>query len=291
MRKPANYLNNKDMLLEIHRSKTSYCEYADDHYAQYDIIVDSVEELNDPEIIETAKINRAKRIGNKALAAAKLHALDNGLPKVKGADYKIQPDTILDKDLVFRVHTYDHIPLAPGRKKTPKTVADNHVKVAFIPFKHYVLTLDEEDKIMQTLKGEMQFTEVLRSHSKDGAFSDTHGAITTKLARMYLLMVGKYGQRSNWRGYTYLDEMKGQALLQLSQMGLKFNEAKSDNPFSYYTASIANSFTRVLNIEKRNQNIRDDLLIDAGQNPSFSRQIAVEEEIRRLRDDVETEIK
>jgi hypothetical protein len=79
--------------------------------------------------------------------------------------------------------------------------------------------------------------------------------------------------------------MKGQALLQLSQMGLQFNEAKSDNPFSYYTASVSNSFTRVLNIEKKNQNLRDDLLVQAGQSPSYTRQLAIEEEIRKLRED------
>ena len=64
--------------------------------------------------------------------------------------------------------------------------------------------------------------------------------------------------RSNWRGYTYVDEMRSHALLQLSQIGLQFNELKSENPFAYYTAAVTNSFTRVLNLEKRNQNIRDD---------------------------------
>jgi hypothetical protein len=67
--------------------------------------------------------------------------------------------------------------------------------------------------------------------------------------------------------------MRGQALLQLSQIGLQFDESKSSNPFAYYTAAITNSFTRVLNMEKKNQNIRDDLLQDAGQMPSWSRQL------------------
>ena len=81
--------------------------------------------------------------------------------------------------------------------------------------------------------------------------------------------------------------MRGQALVQLSQIGLQFNESKSDNPFAYYTAVVNNSFTRVLNIEKRNQNIRDDILIDQGHMPSYSRQIKHEEEIRNLRDSAE----
>jgi hypothetical protein len=82
----------------------------------------------------------------------------------------------------------------------------------------------------------------------------------------------RYGTRANWRGYTYNDEMQSQALMQLSQIGLQFDESKSDNPFAYYTAAITNSFTRILNIEKKNQAIRDDLLEFNGMMPSFTRQ-------------------
>ena len=81
----------------------------------------------------------------------------------------------------------------------------------------------------------------------------------------------RYATRSNWRGYTYNDEMRSTALLQLAQIGLQFDESKSQNPFAYYTAAITNSFTRVLNLEKKNQIIRDDILEEAGLMPSFTR--------------------
>ena len=41
---------------------------------------------------------------------------------------------------------------------------------------------------------------------------------------------------------------------------------------SYYTAAVTNSFVRIINIEKRNQNIRDDILEMNHMNPSFTRQ-------------------
>jgi hypothetical protein len=84
----------------------------------------------------------------------------------------------------------------------------------------------------------------------------------------------RYGTRSNWRGYTYNDEMQSQALMQLSQIGLQFDESKSENPFAYYTAAITNSFTRILNIEKKNQNIRDDIMEQNNLMPSMSRQMS-----------------
>jgi hypothetical protein len=68
--------------------------------------------------------------------------------------------------------------------------------------------------------------------------------------------------------------MRGQAILQLTQIGLQFDESKSDNPFAYYTAAVTNSFVRIINIEKRNQNIRDDILEMNGMNPSWTRQNA-----------------
>lgn len=60
--------------------------------------------------------------------------------------------------------------------------------------------------------------------------------------------------------------------MQLSQIGLQFDESKSENPFAYYTAAITNSFTRILNLEKKNQSIRDDLLEMNNMMPSFTRQ-------------------
>lgn len=79
-------------------------------------------------------------------------------------------------------------------------------------------------------------------------------------------------------GNTYLDEMQALSLFQLIQEGLRFNEAVGDNPFSFYTSVLTNCFTKVFNIEKNNQMIRDDLLIMAGVSPSFTRQVDQEYE-------------
>ena len=175
--------------------------------------------------------------------------------------------------------TFDHIPLQPGRKKNPKTVADHHTQCNFPPFQHFRLDDDSEPYCV----GKSHWEGGL----ENGSFSKTHGKTTNKLARMYMKLCERYGTRSNWRGYTYNDEMRSQALLQLTQIGLQFDESKSENPFAYYTAAITNSFTRVLNLEKRSQAIRDDILENAGLNPSYTRQTENEMKMLAERDAAE----
>jgi hypothetical protein len=268
----VNYLNNRDLLKQIHLSKNTYCTYRDpvvDH--QYDIILPSLDRINQRTVAE-ARRNRADRLKRET--------------GVVQNEKKI-PNT----DLVFRITCWEHIPIAA--KKVPKVAAKKkklqdileldepvedpladivdeivldptHVRVNFPPFYHYRISEEKEPYL------------VGKSHWKGdlvtGEYSRDHGNMTAELARMFLKLCERYATRSNWRGYTYNEEMRGQALLQLSQIGLQFDESKSQNPFAYYTAAITNSFTRILNIEKKMQNIRDDILEMNGLNPSWTRQ-------------------
>jgi hypothetical protein len=255
----VNYLNNKDMLLEIHKSKSSYCSFTKPQYHQYDIILPSLDKINIRTIAE-AKRNQAKRVGDLAYATRKKAG-----EKVKQADCEVDYKKITKTDLVFRIMTFDHIPLNNVRKKNPKSLADHRDKVNFPPFQHWKFDDTDPEKLIcvgkSHWKGDLQ----------KGKFDKDAGQITNTLARMMLKLCERYATRGNVRGYTYNDEMKGQAILQLTQIGLQFDESKSDNPFAYFTAAVTNSFVRVINIEKRNQNIRDDILEMNGMNPSYSR--------------------
>jgi len=259
----VRYLNNRDLLAEIHRSKNSFSSFTSPDYSQHDIILTNLDKVNIRTVAE-AKRNRAKRLGLIAFNKARL----DGDKKIKLAECTPDYKTIQKIDLVFRIMTFDHIPLAPGRKKTVKSTADSHDKVNFPPFQHW--KFNDTDELIC----------VGKSHWKGpldtGSFNKDHGRITENLGKMFIKLSERYAQRSNWRGYTYIEEMRGQAILQLSQIGLQFDESKSENPFAYYTAAVTNSFTRILNIEKKSQNIRDDLLEEAGLTPSSTRQNAHE---------------
>ena len=257
MARKVNYLNNKDMLLEIHRSKATFCSYIAPEHADYDIILPSVDKINIRTVAE-AKRNKAKLQGSRAYEAAKAAG-----KKVKMAEFAVDYRKIEKNELIFRIMTFDHVPDEPGRKKNPKTVADHKTKLNFPPFQHY--KFDDEDNIICVGKSHWE------GGMENGYFNKGHGMATNKLAMMWLKLVDRYATRGNVRGYTYNDEMKGQAILQLSQIGLQFDESKSNNPFAYYTAAVTNSFVRVINLEKRNQNIRDDILEMNDLNPSYTR--------------------
>ena len=257
--KRVKYLNNRDLLLQIHASKNTYCSYIAQEDSQFDLIVPTLKKINASAVAQARKA-KAKRLTQEAWEEAKTA----GLKKIKLVDYTVSPRKIDKTDLVFRVMMFDHVPMDSERKKNPKTTADHHSKVNFPPFQHY--RFDVKGKLVC----------VGKSHwiggMDNGHFSCDHGKMTNQLAMMYMKLCERYGTRANWRGYTYNDEMQSQALMQLSQIGLQFDESKSDNPFAYYTAAITNSFTRILNIEKKNQAIRDDLLEQNNMMPSFTRQ-------------------
>lgn len=253
----VNYLNNKDLLDEIHKSKNTYCTFTKPEYHQYDIILPHIDKINIRTIAE-AKRNRAKRLGQKDFEQRKAAG-----EKLRPADCEIDYKKIAKADLVFRIMTFDHIPVNNTRKKNPKTTADQRDKVNFPPFQHW--RFNDEDILVCVGKSHW------KGNIDKGKFSKDHGQITNTLAKMYIKLCERYATRGNVRGYTYNDEMRGQAILQLTQIGLQFDESKSNNPFAYFTAAVTNSFVRIINIEKRNQVIRDDLLEINGMNPSYSR--------------------
>ena len=270
--KRVNYLNNKDILKEIHKSKSTYCSFVEPGTdSQPDIILESVDRINMRTIAEGRRL-RATRIS-------------------KETGETVTEKDIKNTDVVFRIMTTEHLPMVPKkkRKKKQEEPVNNDLndllgydkneldsenidpsaelvpmRVNFPAFFHY--RLDEQKR--PVIVGKSHWVGGM----SNGHFSVDHGKTTNKLATMYMKLCERYATRSNWRGYTYNEEMRGQALLQLAQIGLQFDESKSANPFAYYTAAITNSFTRVLNIEKKNQNIRDDLLEEAGLNPSWTRQ-------------------
>ena len=67
----VNYLNNKDLLEEIHKSKTTYCSFIESEHSEYDLILPTLEKINIRTIAE-AKKNKAKKLTAKEFEKRKL---------------------------------------------------------------------------------------------------------------------------------------------------------------------------------------------------------------------------
>ena len=67
--KKQNYLNNKDILKDIHKSKMTFCYVEDKRYYQYDLILDDVSEINS-DALQQAKESKASRIQQERYAEA-----------------------------------------------------------------------------------------------------------------------------------------------------------------------------------------------------------------------------
>ena len=178
------YLTNKDLLEEIHRSKATYCEFIDNKYSSYDIIVNDLAKIT-KDRLEDAKKTKMDQMA----AAAKKAAVASG---VRNPVIALDPNSVLIEDIVIRLMTFDHIPINEEKVNKAKTEAERHLKCNFPPYQHFVYRNGE-------------FMCVGKSHwqggLENGHFNVTHGKMTNKLAMMFMKLVDRYGHRGNWRGY------------------------------------------------------------------------------------------
>lgn len=97
------------------------------------------------------------------------------------------------------------------------------------------------------------------------SFKKTEKA-SERLGELWKTHVDKCGSASCFKGYTYLDEMKGTAILFLMKYSKSFNPEKQlasgkvPNAFSYCTTIIHHAFLQVINKEKKHSVIKDRLI-------------------------------
>jgi hypothetical protein len=102
--------------------------------------------------------------------------------------------------------------------------------------------------------------ELLRAQALD--------RVTPELGVMFMELVRNLSTKSNWRGYSYKDEMQSEALIQLCRGYQTYRVEKSENAFAWATAVSWNAFRKVLSREKKSQNTRDELIVAHGFSPS-----------------------
>ena len=76
------------------------------------------------------------------------------------------------------------------------------------------------------------------------------------VAECFMKITEHYSLKGRWRGYTYLDEMKSEAILNCVKYAHNFNIDKSDNAFAYFTQYVENSFRQVWNNEDKQSKVK-----------------------------------
>lgn len=94
--------------------------------------------------------------------------------------------------------------------------------------------------------------------------------LSSKLAKYLWMIAERYSYSPSFAGYSFREDMVSFAVVNLCANWYKFDPLKSDNPFAFYTTAAYRSFLQYLADEKKQRDIRDTLLVDAGANPSFS---------------------
>lgn len=310
MKEKKNYVNNANLLIEIHKSKLTYCYYEEEKYTDYDIICANYNMITPNQIDNFFTKNKNRdyvivRVMTSEHVKPYLVSKKLNLQELKFnpfKHFKITRDAhnkvikSIDDNCVNNIDL-----LNENISKIKDDIKENNKHIRFFknekdkqePYKEIrdalknkILELNERIKNINTPYSERiikYMEEVLRSHWKkgfdNGEFSVSQGRLTNNLVKMIILMVEKYGTSGNWSGYSYIEDMKCAALAHLCEVALKFEELISKNPFSYYTQAIAMKFTAVVNQEKQQSNIKSDILQLNGYKPSFNKQAELDMEI------------
>ena len=115
--------------------------------------------------------------------------------------------------------------------------------------------------------------------------SKKQGSMTDTLARMLMLLTERYGRKPNYSGYTYNDDMQAFAMLTLVKVWDRFDETKYSNAFAYYTSCVHNAFNQFLNKERTQRDVRDEILVSKGLDPSLNYTMRHEQEMLDLKDE------
>ncbi len=100
------------------------------------------------------------------------------------------------------------------------------------------------------------------------------GKLTNQMAKYLMMIAERYSYHPWFAGYSFREDMVCTAVVNLCANWHKFNPEKQEipNPFAYYTTACYRSFLSYLDSERKERDIRDELLIEAGANPSFNYQ-------------------
>ena len=82
----------------------------------------------------------------------------------------------------------------------------------------------------------------------------------------FIRLTNGIASKSNFRGYSYIEDMKHEAIIVCIKYAHNFNIEKSKNAFAYFSQFIFTSFLQYLNKEKKLRNTKFELVKDQLSN-------------------------
>jgi len=128
-------------------------------------------------------------------------------------------------------------------------------------------TLNKEwDNKINTLSTQPEKDAMLQEKEKALLRAKTKTYCTPRLGEIVVLTVDRVATQTKFRHYTYLDDMKAEAIYQSIRGIIKFsldkvNDAgQKSSSFSYLTQIITNAFRQILKKEKKNREVKDQAI-------------------------------
>ncbi len=122
----------------------------------------------------------------------------------------------------------------------------------------------------QQLEDEIVASKAIKKEHPDWTVAQ---CFTPKLTEYIQILVNRYSNKGQWRSYSYLSDMKSDAIMTLCQNIFKYDETRFNNPFGYATQIIKYCFITFLEKEEIIRDIKDSLWESIGMTPSYARQL------------------
>lgn len=108
-------------------------------------------------------------------------------------------------------------------------------------------------------------TEWVKKYKIAKAAEERLPPIPIEIADSFYKIAKRYSSKPNFSGYTYKDDMIGEAIYICIRYAHNFNPEKSNNAFAYFTQYCHNAFIQYINKEKKYTKFKFDLLKDADE--------------------------
>jgi hypothetical protein len=133
--------------------------------------------------------------------------------------------------------------------------------------KSYEEAVKEQKTLIQKAIDEKQPQEIIDELEGEEIF----GIPSERLGEIFVNLVDNYATKSNYSGYTFLEEMKSRAIFFLLKYSKNFNPEKSKNAFAYCTQFVYHAFLQVIKKEKKHIKAKKALVEKYYNEQQFSK--------------------